>query len=416
MSSGHCDRGDERSSADKKHGKGFSRRSLFKGAAAATAALGALSLAGCGSDDKAGEATGEPQVITDDSKITNVTEEYESVDNVLAAQFAWDVPLGTVPFHCEGAWAALLEAPASARSVNTLGILSLASGARTTLIPQPTKGNAYGFHDVRCSDAVYAWVEMNYAQGEWVLLAQELTNGALSGEAVELDRGDVDWEPARFTVAGGDVIWQKMPLASGSKSSEFSHCYAWAFGDAKARDLCESPGRFATWPRVSGGYLTIAPRVNPEEGTFYGITAIDLSNKKTVDQLVMPQNIRPFEAVYMNGTFAFSVEANYGYGGSLGNMGTFIGREGGPFIYLSREPLACVAGKGSRYLIKARSSHFVVDTEAQTYAILPAPDKAIDYGDYPASEGETDRFVTYSTVRGEDGLPAAVQVRVFPLA
>ena len=77
--------------------------------------------------------------------------------------------------------------------------------------------------------------------------------------------------------------------------------------------------------------------------------------------------------------------------------------------------LACVAGKGNRYLIKARSSHFVVDTEAKTYAILPAPDKATDYGDYPASEGETDRFVTFATVRGDNGLPAAVQVRVFPL-
>lgn len=416
MSSKHREKLNQSPAAGRKVSGGFSRRSLFKGAVAATAALGAVSLAGCGSKGDEQQVSGEPQVITDDSKIVNVTEEFKSVDNPLAAQSAWDLPLGTVPFHTEGAWAALLEAPASARSVNTLGIISLASGARTTLISQPTQGGTYGFHDVRCSETVYAWIEMNYAEGEWVLLAQELRNGVLSGDAVELDSGDVDWEPARFTVAGGSVVWQKMPLASGSKRAEFSHCYSWAFGDAKAKDLYESPGRFATWPRVSGGYLAIAPRVNTEDGTFYGITAIDLSNGKMADQLVMPQNVSPFEAVYMNGTFAFSVEANYGYGGSLGNMGTFIGREGGPFVYLSREPLACVAGKGSRYLVKARSSHFVVDTDAQTYAILPAPDKAIDYGDYPASEGETDRFVTYATVRGEDGLPAAVQVRVFPLA
>lgn len=407
---------DKASTAEERSGAGFSRRSLFKGAAAATAALGAVSLVGCGSDGGSDKASGEPQVITDDSKITDVVEDYKNVDNTLAAQFAWDIPLGTVPFHSEGAWAALLEAPSSARSINTLGIISLASGARTTLISEPTKGAAYGFHDVRCGETVYAWIEMNYATGDWALLAQELRNGALSGDAVELDSGDADWEPARFTVAEGRVIWQKMPLASGSKRAEFSHCHVWAFGDAKAKDLYESPGRFATWPRVSGGYLTVTPRVNTEDGTFYGLTAIDLSNGKTVDQLVMPQNVSPFEAVYMNGVFAFSVEANYGYGGSLGNMGTFIGREGGPFVYLSREPLAGVAGKGSRYLIKARSSHFVVDTDARTYAVLTAPDKAIDYGDYPASEGETDRFVAYATVRGEDGLPAAVQLRVFPLA
>lgn len=393
--------------------KGVSRRTLFKGAAVTGAALTAISLTACGSDDKPA-VNGEPQVITDDSKIINIVDEFEGVDNPLAPQFVWDLPLGTVPFHCEGAWAALLEAPASARAVNTLGIISLATGSHSTLVLSPVKGKAYGFHDVRCSERVYAWVEMNYTTGAWVLIAQPLENGVLTGEPVELDKGDVDWEPARFTATGDSVIWQKMPLATGSKSSEFSHCYIWSVGASKGEELYESPGRFATWPRVSDGYLTIAPRVNPDEGTFYGLTALDLEgNNKMVAQLVMPKTISPFEAVFMGESFAFSVEANYGYGGSLGNMGTFIGNADGPFVYLSREPLACVTGKGPLYLIKAQSSHFVVDTSAKTYAILPAPDKSLDFGDYPASEGTTDRFVTYATVRGDDGLPSAVQLRVF---
>lgn len=395
---------------------GVSRRTLFKGGAAATAALTVISLVGCDSDGEGSAVSGEPQVITDDSKIINVIDDFENVDNTLTPQLSWDVPLGTVPFHCEGAWAALLEAPASARAINTLGIISLASGSRATLVPEPIKGKTYGFHDVRCSEQVYAWIEMDYATGDWVLLAQELENGVLVGEPVELDDGTTDWEPARFTVTGNSVIWQKMPFASGAKRAEYSHCYLWSVGSPKGKDLHESPGRFATWPRVSDGYLTIAPRVNAGEGTFYGLTALDLqNNNKVAAQLVMPETVSPFEAVYMGSSFAFSVEANYGYGGGLGNMGTFIGNAGGPFTYLSREPLACVAGNGTRYLIKAQSSHFVVDTEAQTYAVLAAPDKSLDFGDYPASEGTTDRFVTYATVRGDDGLPAAVQLRVFSL-
>lgn len=395
---------------------GVSRRTLFKGGAAATAALTVISLVGCDSDGEGSAVSGEPQVITDDSKIINIIDDFENVDNTLTPQLSWDVPLGTVPFHCEGAWAALLEAPASARAINTLGIISLASGSRATLVPEPIKGKTYGFHDVRCSEQVYAWIEMDYATGDWVLLAQELENGVLVGEPVELDDGTTDWEPARFTVTGNSVIWQKMPFASGAKRAEYSHCYLWSVGSPKGKDLYESPGRFAAWPRVSDGYLTIAPRVNASEGTFYGLTALDLqNNNKVAAQLVMPETVSPFEAVYMGSSFAFSVEANYGYGGGLGNMGTFIGNAGGPFTYLSREPLACVAGNGTRYLIKAQSSHFVVDTEAQTYAVLAAPDKSLDFGDYPASEGTTDRFVTYATVRGDDGLPAAVQLRVFSL-
>ncbi len=120
MGGRHRDRMTEGIAPAGKARAGFTRRSLVKGAAAATAALGALSLVGCGSEGDATKVSGEPQVITDDSKI---------VDNPLAAQSAWDLPLGTVPFHTEGAWAALLEAPASARSVDTLGIISQSPGA-----------------------------------------------------------------------------------------------------------------------------------------------------------------------------------------------------------------------------------------------------------------------------------------------
>lgn len=394
-----------------------SRRAFVGGTIAGTAAMTAITLSGCSSDGgQEHKVTGEPQVITDDSKIINVIDEYQDADPNMAEQYIWDLPLGSVPFHAEGSWAALLMAPESAREVNTLDIISIVSGSRSTLVAQPTQGSQFGFHDVRCSESVYAWIEMNYATNEWVLIAQELTNGQLNGSPVKLDSGDKDWEPPRFTTTGSSVIWQKMPSLSGGKTGESSRCYRWQVGDSEGSELWESVGRFATYPRVSEGILTIAPRVKNDDGVFYGITALDLSDgNKIVDQLVMPQTVSPFEAVYMGSTFAFSVEANYNSGGSLGNMGTFIGREGGPFVFLSREPLACVAGKGTRYLIKAQSSHFVIDTEAQTYGILPAPDKTLDYGDYPASSGVTDQFATYATIRGDNGLPSFVRMRVFPL-
>lgn len=395
-----------------------SRRKFVAGTAAAGAALTAASLAGCSTTS--GEDlsySGEPQVITDESKVVNVTDTYEAVDETLQPQASWTLPSGTVPFHCEGSWAALFMAPESARSINTLGIVSLATGSWSELISKPTQGGAFGFHDVRCTETVYAWVEVNYTTGDWVLLAQALSNGALTGEAVQLDNGNADWEPVRITAAGSSVIWQKMPLASGSKRAESSRCLIWTVGDSESSDLYESPGRFATWPRTCDGILTIAPRVNADEGTYYGITALELDGDSSTpyDQMVMPETVRPFEAVYMGSSFAFSVEANYGYGGSLGNMGSFIGREGGPYVYLGREPMACIAGKGSRYFIKVRSSHVIVDTEAQTYAYLSAPDKTLEYGDYPASEGTTDRFVTYATVRGDDGTSTSVLMRVFAL-
>ena len=208
-----------------------------------------------------------------------------------------------------------------------------------------------------------------------------------------------------------------MPSTSGSKTTEASHCYRWSVGDSDSEEIWESPGRFATHPRVCDNVLTISPRVRADEGTYYGMTAVDLSdsNFRQIDQLVLPAGVRPFEAVYMGSSFAFAIEASYSGSGILGNMGTFIGREGGPYVYVAREPAACPAGKGTRYLIKTRAPHCMIDTDAQTYAVLACPDRTLDYGDYPASEGTCDLFVTYATTKDTQGIPESVVARVFQL-
>lgn len=395
-------------------GRGVSRRAFTAGTLAAGAGLAAITLTSC--SDNNDDSTGEPQVVTDDSQIVDVIEDYENVDNTLAATGSWSLPLGTMLFHTGGVWAAAMLTPESARQVNTLGVLSLSSGNLFTLVEEPTQGATYGFFDVRCSGQVMAWVEVDYATRAWALIAQGFSDGTLTGSAVKLDEGDVDWEPARFTVWESSVIWQKMPLATGSKSAEDSHCYLWSLGDSEGTELWTSHGRFATAPRVSAGILTIAPRVR-DEGTYYGMTAIDLtdSDRPRRAQLVLPRGVAPFDATYINEQFVFSIEASYNGVGSLGNMGTFMGNEGGPYLYVRREPLACASAHGSRYVVKSRASHFIVDTEAKTYAVLTAPDRSIEYGDWPASEGDTDMLLTYATVRNEQGLPASVTARVFAL-
>ena len=135
--------------------------------------------------------------------------------------------------------------------------------------------------------------------------------------------------------------------------------------------------------------MTISPRVRNDEGVYYGITAIDLTdgNNTKRAQLVLPSSVSPFEAVYMGDTFVFSIEAAYSGVGSLGNMGTYIGNEGGPYLFLSREPLACAAGKKNKYLVKVQASHFLIDTSAKTYGSLLSPDRALEYGDYPVTAG-----------------------------
>ena len=86
-------------------------------------------------------------------------------------------------------------------------------------------------------------------------------------------------------------------------------------------------------------------------------------------------------------------------------MGTYIGNENGTFLFLSREPLACAAGRKGKYLVKVQASHFLIDTSAKTYGSLLSPDRALEYGDYPATAGKSNTFLTYATVRNSQGFP-----------
>ena len=169
---------------------------------------------------------------------------------------------------------------------------------------------------------------------------------------------------------------------------------------------------------MSGNTITLAPRVRADKGVFYGITAYKLNDDlaTVVDQLVLPQSVRPFRAVRMGNRFAFSIEANYSSGGLLGQMGTYIGTADGPFVTLVREPSAQVAGRKDLFIVKSRASYFVIDTDKETYSILSATNRCVDYGEYPASEGICSDFVTFATVKdGTTGYPSAVTVRSFAL-
>ena len=394
----------------------ITRRGLAIGTALAGAATAMASLVGC-SPDEGNKPTGTPQVV-DTTKVVNVLKDYKQADAGLTAAKTWNLPVGTVPFLTSGMRAAIMQAPESAVHVNTLGVLSLNDGTTGTVLDTPTLGKPYEFFDVRCSEQVMAWVEMNYLTGAWTLFGQECTASALTGKPTKLDSGGKNYQPAVITVSGASVIWYKMPSITGTRLSEHSYCRLWNLGDGQSpRTVYNSPGRFAAAPRVSGRTLTIVPRVKEQDGTYYGLTAINLddSNLTQVAQLVLPVGVSPFDAVYNGKSFAFSIEAAYNGVGALGQMGTFIGREGGPYVYFSREPTAPVTSSGSRYLIKSQSGFYVVDTDKKTYGAIASTDRALDFGDYPASEGETKNFLTFATVRDDQGIPSNVTMKLYSL-
>ena len=395
----------------------FTRRRFLQGAAAAsTVAAGAAIgiLPGC--TNPADRDVPEP-LIVDSTKAINILEEYEESKLELNPRETWNLPLGSVLHECTSTWVPVTQAGSSATPMVKGCALSLKDGNFVEVLSDVRADNHNTvIYDVRCSDSLYAWIELDTLTHAWTLFASGFSDGKLDSTATTLWEANADYDPPGFTCTDDAVLWQVTPALTGSKTSEPSYCYLWKLSQENARAVVESPGRFPIAPCVCGDLAVLAPRVREKEGVYYGVTAYSLADdlETIVDQMVLPQTVRPFYASRVGDRFAVSIEASYSSGGMFGTMGTYLGASEGPFVSLAREPSANVAGNDNVFIIKSRASYFVVDLRKATYSILTAANRSVDYGEYPVRVGQTDEFVTFATVKDEaSGYPASVTVRAF---
>ena len=398
----------------------ITRRSFLKGSAAAGVAAAAVTiLPGCSNTASQTEAVPDPTVVPETDGIDALEAyTYQEIDYVPRDTF--ELPLGSVLLPAEGNWVPVLSAGSSAMPMVKAATLSLASGMLLEVVPQPlTVSPTNVIYDVRCSNDAFAWVELDMITRSWSLYGSRFSAGSLTGTTSLLAEGDKDWDPPAFCCSGSRVIWQVQPSLKGDKTSETSYAYLWNVGRNAAEAVVESHGRFATAPIPSGNTVTLTPRVRGDEGVYYGVTCYSLSDDlaTVVDQLVMPESVRPMTASRVGDRFVVSVEASYGSGGLLGEMGTFISGDNGKFVCVWREPAEGACGRGDTFVVKSRSSYYVLDVRNRTYSFLSAVDRAVDYGEFPARMGEViDTFVTYVTVKDEKtGYPSKVIVRTFDL-
>ena len=369
--------------------------------------------------DSDGNPYGQPDDDGNIGVIATFMDVMDQVDYEPISSFT--LPVGCVPYVSCDSWAAVVQANTDGRTFTRLGCLNLSSGEYTILLEQGVTGKGWAVSEARITDNMVLWVEQDNATLDWALYACSFTGAAITQASTgisKLAEGDSDWLLPQFDASGAYAVWQVMPDPSGPRSKEHSHAYIWTLGSSQGEELWDSPGRFGCAPSISDRVVTIAPRVNADEGVYYGITALSLVGQHVqLDQLVLPASVKPLFATYIGSSFAFSIEADYGYGGRLGSMGYCIGPGEGPFHYVLREPAAQVCNVGGLYVVKSRVSYFVVDIERMTYARISAASGCTDYGDYPATQGTTDRFVTFATIKdGTSGIPASVLVRIFSLS
>ena len=160
-----------------------------------------------------------------------------------------------------------------------------------------------------------------------------------------------------------------------------------------------------TPPYSTADSVVIAPRVDMSS-VYYQLTNINAETGAVTDQLVLPHAMTPLEAGYGQNGFTFSFPDIYDYGGGISNLGTYTPLtkpENGNYsdvqwFGFARTPTAAPAWCQNLLIVKSSYSVCGVDLSAGTYFAIDVDNGADTYGDYLATSGTHDTFVTYANI------------------
>lgn len=405
----------------------LNRRTILKGAgivgASALAATAAPSLTGCA------DAQSEEKILIlspEEENIVSITESFSEVDQNpphMAETANYSLPTGTVLTPAEGTWIGALIQGQAANPLVKAGVLSLASGNLFALVEKPvTNGNSIVIQDVRSSNQVFAWLEVDASTNDWALYGASFAEGRITSAPTKIFSADAQWEAPSFCAAGDAVLFQVCPTVDGTQAKEDSAAYLWREGMVEPKNIFSSNGRFAAPIVVSQEQVILTPRIKDDQSMHYAITTLSLADNcaTTTLALGLPAPIKPAAATIVGGRLAFTVDAAYTSSGPLGKLGTYLQEEAGNtnatqnFYFLSRDPYVAPTGTTDILVAKNRASYLVAALHEKTFGSLYATNRAVDYGEYPLRTGTASDFATYTAVKDPTtGRPVSVNVRIF---
>ena len=406
---------------------GISRRAFIRGTASAlvgTVAAGAVitgaaSAAGCSSSSSSSSGDDAPETLmVSEDQLVSCMDDYEQLDPTdrYAEEATAQLPVGTMLWASSDTGVIMLVPGEDSSPLSRIEKLDLATGIRATVLEHAvSEAEGYEIYDVRASATVIAWSEYAYLTSAWRFYAATLSSEGSLGTVLQLDEGDVNWDPPQFCVQDSQVFWNYLPYEEGAYTEEASYVKTVSGNGANGAVLYTSNGRLITAPETSNGLVTIVPRAEAS-GVYYTMTAIDPFTEEVVSTLTLPRSMRVLNAIYMDDAFTFSVEASYDTESAIGKLGTYRDLGDGNWLRVARTPLCTPAMVGGKLVVKAGKGLTVVDTNLRQFFNIAAPAYSWDYGEYLACAGSRNRILTYATVDpGNDVRTAYVLLRLISL-
>ncbi len=382
------------------------RRGFLYGAAG----VGALAVVGIGAtvaNSLPGtQDTGVEHLDVPENALTSLAElqDLENALDVVQLVKTFELPYGTLVWVNDDNIAACLLPTESGSPLAMVGLLNLGSGVLSTILKQALgTSEHYEIYDVRATSSGVIWTEANALAGTWRVYSAKLSEGAL-GEALLMEEGDEAYETPALAVVNDRAFWQIQPkLPNDDGLSARLMCAP--FGTKQTTCVFESQRRMGTSPYSATDSVVIAPRVD-SSSVYYQLTNIDAKSGKVTDQLTLPHAMTPLEAGYGTNGFMFSFPDIYDYGGAIANLGTYTplttpkngDYNGAKWFGFARTPTAPPAWCQNLLIVKSSYSVCGVDLAAGTYFAIDVDDGADTYGDYLATTGVRDTFVTFANI------------------
>lgn len=377
--------------------------------------VGAVAAVGIGAAALGGSmSSGDPTISTldvpkDALSTLNDFEALETYENSVRKIGEFDLPYGTLIWASDESTAACLLPTESGSPLAQVALLHLGSGSSDTVLEKAV-GAADGFeiYDVRANSAGIIWTEANILQGSWRVYATTVSGSAI-GEPVLVEEGDDAYETPTIAVTRTRAIWQLNPKKVDSSASETreppsARLMSANHAGSDIATLFETKLRMATPPYAHGDTVTFAPRLD-SSSTYYQLTNIDAVTGEVRDTMTLPHAITPIEAGYGDTGFMFSFPDIYNYDSAISNLGTYAPREKANGDYnnvkwfdFTRTPTAAPAWCNGLLIVKSTYAVCGIDLEAGAYFAIDVDDGAESYGDYLASTGTGDSFVTYTNI------------------
>ncbi len=396
------------------------RREFVVGTAGVTLAiLGATAiLSGCGSDDVSSDEIVPEEIEVSEDQVINSSDFTEVDMSTVASEVSGqDLPMGCVgSMDCDDI--AVMIYPGDTTDVLTqMGLLSVSGGGLSSVLDRAVShDDGFVIYDARCNDNIIVWAEANLFDDRWRIYIASVRSASNIGDPVKVDEGDSDFDVPMLCVSGNNAFWTVMPTTDGGAKDSDSYLKCASLANTTPQIAYTSSGRMITNPQASAGVVTIVPRAETKS-TRYQMTAIDANTFDVLAAQILPSSMRAYDAIYIDGSFVFSIEQSYSFGGGIANFGTYAKIDDSRYMRFNRTPMDTPAKCGKYLAVKSSKSVVCLDLSAQTYFAIPTYAGCESYGDFLLSTGETSRIVTYTSVPTGDGSgDGVVRVRTYSLS